>query len=347
MWGNYTWNLRGGLAYSPDGRWLAAANDLELVLFDAVTLAVIARLPGHFLEAHHGFEFSPDSQTLYVIGDLGLHAYSLANLPAFSDQFVSLSFVTMSLALSPDGKRLAVTGQGDKPIAIVDLTASDQPLIAEFGNGEGGGMRRCRFSPDGRWLVAGQGESRYRFFRRQGDSYVEVTSKSVTTNFFHSPQIAFSFTSDRQVALLRGASDFQGFDLSGDEPQELTTPKELTNLYDVAFSSDGQHWAGTVHAHLGLAGELVIGDWLDSKFRVTSRHRVTDIGYVAFAPDGKTLATSQFRSACSDLGFDTFTSRGNRSTIGRESLCCDEPDGRAGCWTRMYRRTNAVGLVIR
>jgi WD40 repeat protein len=290
MWGHFYYDLKGGLTYSRDGRYLASCNDFEVVLFDPKTLERTARLPATMVEGNRGFDFSPDSNTIYVLAAGGfIQPYSLSRQPPIALPAIQVPFHAMSLAVSPDGKLLAAAGHGEKPIAIIDLTDTKAPVIAQFEQAGGSYCNECQFSPDGRWLIVGQIGKNYRCFRKQDLNYVETTMVAAP-NVWKNPRVAFSFAGDRKLAVLTEPPHTHVVDLSGDEPQELETPPELANLFDIAVSADGAQWGATVQSY-GVPGELILGDWQEGKFHVTSGHALIDCGYVAFSPDGKSLAT--------------------------------------------------------
>ncbi|MER7340899.1 serine/threonine-protein kinase [Streptomyces sp. NPDC000075] len=135
------------LAFSPDGRTLAAAGSAgELWLWDTVTRRTVTRFAG---EPPHvnGLAFSPDGRTLAGSCEDGtLRRWDMRTrtpLPAVSG-FEPYSIPTpYSLAVSPDGAVLAAAGGGT--LQLLDLASGRRLKKLEAGEPSG-----VLFSPDGK-----------------------------------------------------------------------------------------------------------------------------------------------------------------------------------------------------
>lgn len=141
------------VAFSPDGKWLAAGSYGLVTIWDSAT-AQPAKVLTNVLGAVNDARFSPDGKLLAVgggqpsaKGDLRIYQVSdwklLANLGGHQDTVFSVAF-------SPDGKHLA-SGSFDKTVKLWDLTNSK--LERTFTH-HSDFVYAVAFSPDGKWLVS-------------------------------------------------------------------------------------------------------------------------------------------------------------------------------------------------
>jgi WD40 repeat protein len=144
----------GALAYSPDGRWLAAraADERAVRLLDARTHAEAARLTGHEKNVHSA-AFSRDSRRLATCGaDRTVRVWEVETracqeLPGHTDEVFTAAF-------HPDGKRLATAGR-DRAVWLWDLERGEE--VARLP-GHATYVWSLAFSPDGKTLASGSGD---------------------------------------------------------------------------------------------------------------------------------------------------------------------------------------------
>jgi WD40 repeat protein/predicted Ser/Thr protein kinase len=150
----------GALAYSPDGRWLAAlAPDLQtLLLLDTRTFETAARLRGHTDFVWSG-AFSPDSRRLASCSkDRTVRLWEIETgecrvLRGHTDEVYAAAF-------HPDGTRLATAGR-DRAVWLWDLERGEE--VARLP-GHTDYVWSLAFSPDGKTLVSGSGDKTVRLW---------------------------------------------------------------------------------------------------------------------------------------------------------------------------------------
>lgn len=114
----------GGLAASPDGRWLLVGehSGAGLAVVDPLSLRVIVPVRSEHLRQPRGMVFSPDSARLYLLSEaaqalLEIHVPSWKTIRLMPLQAAG----TRDLAMSADGLRLYVGHRDSGVVSVVDL----------------------------------------------------------------------------------------------------------------------------------------------------------------------------------------------------------------------------------
>jgi WD40 repeat protein len=266
--------LVNGLAFSPDGRWLATAGSNGSRLWNATVGKPRLSITGDPINLWT-LALSPDAPTIATGGaDRTVRLWDttdghlLTRLTGHTQEVTCIVF-------SPDGHTVAASGN-DGTVRL--WNAAGGPALTTLpGPDEAVSLA---FSPDGRTLAAGYADGTVRLWNPTGGPELATLTghtAAVTTVAFSPDGRTLATGGEDRTVLLQNISD-------------RTTRATLTGHTDaantVAFSPDGH--------------TLASGDWLNVKLwdvdTATLRRTLTGhaqrIDDVAFSPDGRTLATA-------------------------------------------------------
>ena len=142
------------VAFSPDGKLLAAAGYQEVVLWDLAEAKLLKRVgAGQLSGSVHALAFSKDGRSLAAGDGAPCHSGSVKIFDVQTGQqtaaFQDPKDVVYALALSPDGKLLAAGGADG--LAYV-WSLADQQLVTAIQE-HGDWVDAVGFSPDGKLLA--------------------------------------------------------------------------------------------------------------------------------------------------------------------------------------------------
>ena len=146
------------IAFSPDGKILAAGDALSLQLLDASTGAaskVLVDVKGSTQSAAttatRSLAFSPDGQTLASAGPANVVTLWTVSSGQQTATLTGTATQINSVAFSPDGKYLAGGGQDD--ITVWELPGGTSPRTLVHESNQHSAFNSVAFSADGRYLA--------------------------------------------------------------------------------------------------------------------------------------------------------------------------------------------------
>jgi WD40 repeat protein/tRNA A-37 threonylcarbamoyl transferase component Bud32 len=284
------------LAFSPDGRRLAAGELDAIRLWDVATGKELSTLHGG-LASVFALAFSRDGRQLAAALLRGGGVASVSEIKvwdlATGRELVTFSGAvggTYALAFTPDGKRLASTGYYHRDVMLWDTSGGRELLalrIDDPGNiGGPGGDSRLAFSPDG---------TRLALVGLNGVSIWEATpAPEVLT--LRAQVAVWGLAYDPDGHLLAAADNHDAVSirnaLTGRILRTLAVPDVSRDaaLVDARFSPDGRRVAAAVATN--STGTVTV--WDATSGRVVGRldGHAGHVVSVAFSPDGRFIATA-------------------------------------------------------
>jgi WD40 repeat protein len=271
------------VAYSPNGRFLAAADDHSVIrLWDAANGRELHTLQGPGPLGTHAIDFSPDGTWLATgSDDKSVRVWNVLTGQQ-SQLFAGHDGRVFAVAFSPDGNWLASAGE-DRTIRLWDPSNGRQIRAM---SGHVTSVAKIALSPDGRWLASANWDHSLR-------TWDLSNGRAVRALFGHSDLIhAVAFSSDGQLLASGGADQTIKI-------WEVSTGRELKSLSghtdsvtSIAFSPDGQWLAcgdtDIVHDY----DNIKIFEMSTGLLARTLRGHSDGTNSIAFSPDGRWLASA-------------------------------------------------------
>ncbi|WP_307805820.1 WD40 repeat domain-containing protein [Streptomyces chrestomyceticus] len=343
LWDRATGRLRGtatgrfdtgavlALAFSPDGRAVAAGGWGAVRVWDTATGGVRATLTGH--EGSVGsVAFSPDGRTLVTGGDGTARLWDTgtgATLTGHRD-------LVNAVVFSPDGRTLA-TGSADGTVRLWDVPARRLRTVLTGRTSQD----LLVFGRDGRTLTTVDDDLTVRVWDT-GSGHV----RSTRTAPEHASSDALALSPDTHTLVARRGLSVRLWNHRTGHTRVTRTSLE-DRVGSAVFGPDGRTLATTA----GNSGSLRLWD------TVTGRLRALVLGehssLLAFGPDGRTLVTSDesgtVRLRDPATGRARATLAGHKGQVyaaafgpGGRTLATGSHDGTVRLWDIATGRTRAV-----
>ena len=281
------WQLSGGpqmwvkqlsadvydVAYSPDGRLLAAASqDRTIYLLDARTRATVRVLRGHEDQVF-SLDYSPDgTQIVSLDWSARMALWNLETGAVRWHESPGLNGVRFS----PDG-RYVVGGGVDNAVWEFDTTNWESRRF----DGHQSAVSRALYSPDGQSLLSASYDHTVRLWDRASGEVLHVLKSDGAI-------AGIEFSPDGQTVVTAGGGNvIRLWDRgSGEQLREL--PGHTSFIYNVAFSPDG-----TMLASGSVDGTILLWDMtVDEPVAREFKGHTSSVYGVRFSPDSRYLASA-------------------------------------------------------
>jgi WD40 repeat protein len=276
--------LVASLAFSPDGRVLAAGRYKEAQLLDSATQKVLASLPGH-ADVVRALAFSPDGKLLAAAGGAPAQSgevivWSLdnrerrAHLRGHNDAIYAVAF-------SHDSARVA-TASYDKLIRLWDATSGKEVATLQDHIDS---VFALAFSPDGTRLASGA-----------ADRTVKVWEAATGQRLFT--------LSESQDAVLSLAFHPSGRQLAAGCADKFVRIWQLSDKGGTLLHSMAGHEDAILRLAYSPDGKRLVTSSADRTIRVWNAETLEElqvlgpqpdwVSALTFSPDGKRLAAGRF-----------------------------------------------------
>ena len=254
-----------GMAYVPGGRSLVVGGDDGfLAIFDPARGRLLTPLQGHSGHSLLTPTFSADGRLMATAGasDAVLLWRLRSERPVGRPRRYSPSLGAWDLSLSPDGRTLAVVA-ADVGIEIVDVASLRRRAILPGTET----VRLARFTPDGRFLVAGSYKGWARLWST--DTWRPATRKLAG----HTGEQTWGSVSPDGRMLATGSTDgtTRLFDLATQRPVGAPLPGPRDRQIAPVFTPDGAYLFVITDARRGYRWDIRPSSWARHACKIAGR----------------------------------------------------------------------------
>jgi WD40 repeat protein/DNA-binding SARP family transcriptional activator len=348
------------LEFTRDGRTLVSSGDKgDVVIWDLARGNVRERLAAHHPSENTALAIAPDGRTLYTAGtDARMAIWDLAGSRRLDRHFPAGPAMTYDdgspkgTAMSPDGKRLAIT-QMDGSVWLVDAQTL---AVVRKARVQKGALLAADFSPDGK-LLAVVGEHP-RVTLLNAATLAPVRRLAPLPG--RSSQ-AVTFSPDGRLVASAALENSAGPNLAGVgrvwdvRSGKATSIRMNVSGNSLSFSPDGRYLAGD-GVEVDTGGNAEVYDVRSGKRRTIATGDL--VRSVAFSHDGRLLAVGHFGGTVAMVSTTDWKVSGRRLAGHRERVTGVEfsqgdrmlvtagADGTARLWDVATRRPLGTALPI-
>ena len=286
-----TWSL----AFSPNGRILAAANyDSTIRVWESGSWKQLSTLRGHTRPINK-IAFSHDGALLASAGVDG--KVRLWN-PRAGELVRTIDVDTegvAALAFSPDGKLLATSGK-DPCIRLWNASTGE---LAKQIHGHTDFVTEVIFSPDGKWIASGGWDGTVRVWSlTDRKRHIHYGDLDVVTSLLFTGDGSYLLVGTRHGKMMRLQLPTGSFEMvseaAGAEPTRIALSRDGKTLAVGMAEADANRGFRQARGRSPMKIEIRDAATLAIKRSLTMSRRTSSLTGIALTPDGKTLAVGDW-----------------------------------------------------